>query len=218
MKLLRGCLSVLVTGIVLMAIAYGGWRWGGEVFPAVERMLGRSPTVVPGEPQPSEEIAEAALDRYQDLLRSPAGTEAMFSGLEVTSLIRFSFPGMLPPGLAEPTVIIRDGTLDLQARVARDRFPSFPRLDGVLEILPDTVPLEVGAVVLPFDPAHVSVMVQRIDASAIPVPRRFIPDILEAVGRRSRPGLPPTGVAVPLPDGLSGVYVQADSLVLVSGG
>lgn len=218
MKLLRGCLSLLVTLILILGIAYAGWRWGGDLFPGLERMLGGAPAAESSGPVPSEAIAEAALDRYQELLRSPAGTEAMFSGLEVTSMIRYSFPGMLPPGLAEPTVIIRDGTLDLRARVARDRFPSFPSLDGVLDILPDTLPLEVGAVVLPFDEVHVSVMVQGIDASAIPVPRRFIPDILESVGRRQRPGLPPTGVAVPLPDGLSGVYVQADSLVLVSGG
>ena len=219
MRFLKGCLSLVFLILVIVAIAYAGWRYGGGVFPGMETLLGGGATEeVAGEPQPSEAIADAALDRYQELLRSPKGTEAMFSGVEVTSMIRFSFPGLLPQGLAQPEVIIHDGVMDLLAGVARDRFPSFPALQGVMEILPDTIPLEIRAAMLPFDPAHISVLVQGIDASAIPVPHRFIPDILSAVGRRDRAGLPPTAVAVPLPDGLSGAYVQSDSLVLVSEG
>ena len=107
--------------------------------------------------------------------------------------------------------------LRLRARVSRDAFPSFPRLEGVLEILPDTVPLTVDGSLLPFDETHVSVVVEGIDASAIPVPRRFYPEILDAVGRRALSGLPPNAVAVPLPDGLARAYVDGDRLVLVAG-
>ena len=87
-----------------------------------------------------------------------------------------------------------------------------------MEILPDTVPLTVKGALLPFDPAHVSVVVESIDASAIPVPRRFFPAILDAVGRRARAGLPPNAVAIPLPDGLSGAYVEGGSLIFVAAG
>ena len=219
MRAMKGCLGSIGLLLVVVVIAYAGWRYGGAVFPRIEALLGgRASAEVMEGPQPSEAIADAALDRYQTLLRSERGTEESFSGLEVTSMIRFSFPGLLPQGLVDPEVVIHNGTLDLRARVARDRFPSFPHMDGVMEILPDTLPLQVRAVVLPFDPAHLSMMVQGIDATAIPVPRRFIPDILTAVGRRPMTGLPPSAVAVPLPEGLSAAYVDGDRLVLVAEG
>jgi hypothetical protein len=216
-RLLRGCLTALIAGALFLAVGYAGWKYGGVVFPRLEEVFLREGAEPGVERQPSEEIAEASLQRFQELVGSSPGEEASFSGLEVTSMLRYSVPGFLPPGLTEPTVVMEEGTMNLSARISRADFPSFPSLEGVLEILPDTISLKVEAALVPFDAEHASVMVQGIDASAIPVPRRFIPDILEAVGRREWPGLPPNAVAVPFPRGISGAYIQDDRLVLVSG-
>ncbi len=218
LKRMKGCLGSVVTAAILVVVAFVGWRYGDRVFPTALRLTGFERLDPAAAPQPSEEIAAQAVLRYEALLRGPPGATARFSDLEVTSMLRYSFPGMIPPGISEPTVEISGGGVRLHARVARDAFPSFPNLEGVMEILPDTLPLEVDGVVLPFDERHVSVLVEGIDASSIPLPRRLVPGILNAVGRRDREGLPPNGVAIPLLEGLSGAYLNGDSLVLVSGG
>ena len=55
----------LGTLLVLVAVAYSGFRWGPMIFPLIEGALGIQPQVIEAPSGgPSPELAEATLDRF----------------------------------------------------------------------------------------------------------------------------------------------------------
>jgi hypothetical protein len=199
-----------------------GFRWGGAVFPPMERWLGIAAStdsvaaVAPAPEAPSAELADATLDRFERL-RSGKGVDRLsLSGAQLSSVVRFSLPGIVPPGVSDPTVDIDQGRVELSARVALEAFPHLPQLDQILGILPDTVLLEMEGALVPFDPQYMALLVDKVTASHVPIPKRMVADVLQALGRQGPSGLPPDALPVPIPSGVKSVYVQRDSLVLVA--
>jgi len=96
-------------------------------------------------------------------------------------------------------------------------FPDLPDLGPILGILPDTLDVAFEAALMPFGNGRAALLIHHLEASRIPLPRRFIPDILTAVGRTNQPGLPPEALLVPLPSGLGSAYILTDSLILSNG-
>lgn len=215
-----GFVKKLVAVVVLVAVAYAGFRWGPTVFPPLERALGleRSPEWVPAPapPGPTAELAEKTLERFEDLRRGQGEGRLTLGGNELSSVVRYAVPGIIPPGVDEPTVELEDGRVRLSARVALAAFPRLPRLDNVLGLLPDTVPVVLEGSLIPLDQNHLALLVDQIQVSHIPLPRRMIPQLLAGFGREGSAALPKDALSVPLPDGLRSVFVQRDSLVLVS--
>lgn len=207
---LRSCVGKVVLLVLLAGVAYAGWRWGPEFFPRVQSWLDGS-----GEVEASPELAEATLDRYEAF---QAGEEDRLSvgGAELASVLRFALPGLLPPGVSEPSVDLEEGRVRVSARVAVAQVPRLPDLDQVVGLLPDTVTLAMRGSLTPLDGKGAALVVEEITAARIPLPRRMIPDILNALGRTDRPGLPPDAMAVPLPEGLRSAYILRDSLILVA--
>ena len=76
-----GFLKKLVGLVVLVVVAYAGYRWGPVVFPALERAMGLATDTAAAPatdlPQPSPELAEATLDRFEAFR---AGTGARGGG------------------------------------------------------------------------------------------------------------------------------------------
>ena len=91
----------------------------------------------------SAELAEAALDRFEAFRAGLAGERLAMSDAELSSVVRYAIPGILPPGVSEPEVTLEGGSLTLAARVAIEAFPDLPALDQVVGILPDTVPVRM---------------------------------------------------------------------------
>jgi hypothetical protein len=135
----------------------------------------------------------------------------------VTSVLQYSLPGFVPQGITAPEVALRDGRVDVRARVAMEVFPDLPDLGGIVGILPDTLDVAFQASLTPFGNGKAALLVHRIEAARIPLPRRLIPQILDAMGRKDEPGLPLEAVAVPLPSGLGTAYILGDSLILSNG-
>jgi hypothetical protein len=162
-------------------------------------------------------LAEATLDRFEAFRNGEGPAERLHLGsVELSSVVRYALPGMVPSGVHEPTVELDDGRVILSARVETSAVPELPALDEVLGFLPDTVTIVMQGALLPFQPNFAALQVERVEASRIPLPARMIPPILEALGRTPREGLPPRALAVPLPTGLSRVFVDEDRLVLVA--
>lgn len=217
---MKGCLAALGLGVLLTAAAWAGWQWGPEVFPQVERWVAsgsaRRAEAETG-PVPSPMLAEATLDRFEAFRNGDGPEERLHLGsVELSSVVRYALPGMVPSGVHEPTVELDDGRVILSARVETSAVPELPALDEVLGFLPDTVSIVMQGALLPFQPNFAALQVERVEASRIPLPARMIPPILEALGRTPREGLPPRALAVPLPTGLSRVFVDGDRLVLVA--
>ena len=210
----RSCLGKAISLVLLLVVAYAGWRWGPAVFPRVEEWLGLETTEEALAPLPTPELADSVVDRVQAFRRSGGEGQLALGGRELTSVLRYSVPGLVPEGIKEPEVELRDGRVHLTARVVLQSFPELPDLGPVLGSLPDTLDVQVEASLLPFGPEEAALVVHALEASRIPIPRRLIPEILRAMGRVERPGLPPEALTVPLPAGLGSAYILTDSLIL----
>jgi hypothetical protein len=208
---LRGCTGrVLIVVLVAAAGAALWWKNPG----IVDRLRGVGSSE-PAALGPSPELADATLDRFEAFQGSDE-REMRLGDAELSSLVRYSLPGIVPPGVDEPTVTLRDGRIHLSARVALAALPDLPALGEVRALLPDTVPILIRGTLAPFGSQQAALHVDRIEASRIPLPARYVPELLSALGRAQIDDLPPNALLVPLPAGLSAAYVLRDSLVLVA--
>ena len=210
-------LKRLVTRIVLMVVvvvsAYAGWRWGSAVFPRVETILGSGTSVVvPQEVTP--EVARVAMDKIETF-RASGAPELRLGPAEVSSLLRYAIPGMLPGGVVEPEVSFNGDQVRIRASVLPAHVPVVPELGGLLAMLPDTVPVFVSGSLTPFSESGSMFMVGEIEIQGLPIPSDAFPDILGAVGRSPAPGLPASAVLVPSLGGIRVAYIEDGRLVLV---
>ena len=215
MGFLRIALGRLLLVLAVAGAAYGAWRWGPSVVPRIQEWAGLVPASEPWEAGPSAELADSVLARVQEFRQGEEPRMAL-GGREVTSVLRYALPGLIPSGVRDVTVELEEGRVLLSAQVVLSSFPALPDLGPVLGILPDTLAVVVHASLMPFGEEEVALLVQGVEASRIPIPRRLIPEILEAIGRVERPGLPPEALAVPLPAGLGSAYILTDSLIISS--
>jgi hypothetical protein len=210
--------SFVVKILLLLALACGavaGWFWGPSVLLRIQEWAGMVQVPEPEEPGPSAALADSVLARVQEFRQGEESRMAL-GGREVTSVLRYSLPGLIPSGVKDLRVAIEDGRVRISAQVVLASFPDLPDLGPVLGILPDTLDVVVDASLVPFGEEESALLVHGVEASRIPLPRRLIPEILRAIGRVDRPGLPPEALAVPLPAGLGSAYILTDSLILSS--
>jgi hypothetical protein len=212
---LKGCVGrVAAVTVLLAAGAYAGWRWGSDVFPGLERIVRGGPAEAEEAPFPSPELAEATLGRFERF-RGADEAQLVLGDAELSSLVRYSLPGILPAGVTEPAVELSEGQIFLSAEVALESFPELRLPEEVRGLLPDTVPIRIGGSLGPGNGSNAMLYVDEVRAGPLPpLPDRFIPPILSALGREDRDALPPNALMVPLPEGLRRVYVRRDSLVL----
>jgi hypothetical protein len=213
-----GCLKSLFTKalilVLLVLAAYAGWRWGPQVFPELQERFGWAHESTTEEVPPSPARADSVVVRVQEFRRGEGPDQLAFGGSDLTSVLLYTVPGLIPDGVTDPRVTLAEGRVRLRARVALQSFPDLPDLGPVVGILPDTLDVELEASLMPFGQERAALLVHGIEASRIPLPRRLIPQILIAMGRTDEPGLPPEALLVPLPGGLGSAYILADSLIL----
>jgi hypothetical protein len=200
--------------LLLVAAAYAGWRWGPAVFPRVHEWLGLNSADETEGPAASPELADSVLERVRVFRRGEGPSHLPLGGSELTSVLRYSIPELVPEGVNAPEVAVRDGRVYVRARVALSSFPELPDLGPILGILPDTLDVALEAALMPFGDGSAALLVDEVEAAKIPLPKRLIPEILNALGRTDQPGLPPEAVLIPLPSGLGSAYILTDSLIL----
>lgn len=203
----------------LLAAAYGGWRWGGRLFPRAGSWVGREAadaSAAADGKAPGPELARRTVEEVDRFRRSSGPTEMALGQAEVGSVLRYSATGMLPDGVSPPDVELQGGHVHLSTRVDLASFPRLEDLDRMRALLPDTVPVEMDAALMPFGQRGAALVVYRVKAGGIPLPRSVIQRLLESMGRMDRPGLPPEAMLVPLPAGLRSAYILSDSLILVA--
>ena len=132
--LAQGAKGLLLALMVLLA-AYAGWKWGDVAFPRLETIAGlRGAVDDPPAEQVTPEAAEAAAARIR-AFRVSDDTELRLESSEVSSLLRYLIPGMLPVGVIQPRVNMAGDRIDIQVSVLPGAMPNLPDLGAILGIL-----------------------------------------------------------------------------------
>ena len=202
---------VLLVGVALAA--YAGWKWSHLVFPRVEERPGIGQAEMTGRPVTPETAARATA-RIQEF-RSSKEPELRLESSEVSSLLRYSIPGVLPGGVVEPSVSFAEQRIELQAGVLPGDIPDLPQLGGIVGLLPDTVEVLVIGSLLPSSEEGTLLLIEGVELQGWPVPPNSLPEILAALGLESPTGVPGPAVLVPAFGGLKGAYIEDGRLVLV---
>jgi hypothetical protein len=206
---MRGCVGRLL--ILALAVATGVlvWEYRDELRAAWERTV-RPPQEV------SPELAARADAKLAALAENGGVRRVALTGPELQSLIEYRWGGLLPPDVGSPRVELGQGRVTLEATVATARFGRVSELRDVAGFLPDTTGLRAVGTFVPMEDGQVGLEVHELTAASIPIPRQLIPTILARFPGSGDPGLPANAVAIPLPPGISAVFVSGDSLVFVA--
>jgi hypothetical protein len=140
--------KLLILLLVLLA-AYAGWLWGPKVFPRIHDRLGLGGT----EPEAivsSPELADSVLAEVQQFRRGEGPDQLTLDANKLTSVARYSIPELMPAGMVDPEIRLRDERVHIRSRIVLEAFPELPDLGPILGILPDTLDVAVQASVMPF--------------------------------------------------------------------
>jgi hypothetical protein len=188
---------------LLLVLGVLGWWFRGHL-PGGRGV--EEPTMVSPE---AAAVAEAKLERLR------AEREAVrLSEVELASLVRHRAPRWATSLLLEPSLELGGESLTLSGRVLTGQLPSHEALDPVRAFLPDTANVEIIGHLRPLEPGRAAFEVREVTFAGIPIPARYYPAALERIGRYDEPGLPPTALAVPLPDGVGAVRIESGYLLV----
>ena len=209
--MIKNCLARIGCFTLVVAVVGGGW-WFREDIAGWWRRL-----EITASSEPSEALARRAADKLQGMTSADRPTDLRLSQAEIQSLLTFRAAPLLPEGISEPLVEIRDSTILLSARVDPKDLQGLASPEVVERLLSDS-----ASVVVELWPGVVAPGVARLEvvtlqAGSIVVPSMMIPWILESV---EMPGVETTGVTVllPIPGRVERFDVDAGSLVLEMAG
>lgn len=206
-----GCIRRLIMLALLVVIAGLAWLYRDRIVEAWHQARGlRDEPLVP-----SEALADAAAARI-DSLTSGHLERVAFSEVELQSMLRYRYAGIMPGFVDSARVQLDGDQVRLSGRVPLDRLPSGGALGDVAAVLPDTSEITLSGTMLPLRAGRVAFGVNQVSAARIPLPRRIIPSALRRLGRISEPGLPEDAIALRLPRGVNSAYIRNDSLVLIA--
>ena len=194
---------------LLIPVVYAGLKWGLIQVNCLDICQGCSEDV-----QPSPALSDLTMDRFEQMRWGELGDKLMLSSVEVSSVVRYAIPGMIPPGLLKPRVDFEEGQVRLSGLVVAREFPGLPKLDEIIGLLPDTMAVEMQGVIASLDQSYFSLIINKLWMVKIPMPSSLIPAILIAFGREGRKALPRNALLIPKPDGIGSAFVQGDSLLL----
>lgn len=206
-----GCLGRILALVLLAVAAAAAWRFGPDLAERVAEMRSADPV------EASPALADRALERYAEVASGREERVAL-SGIELESILRFHLEGYLPRGVSDPEIRIRDGEVRVGVHVALELIPAVPELEGIRDVLPDPVPIDLWGLVVPLEGGRAGFIVRRVDAAGVPIPRRFHAAVASAVDPNRPADLPPEAIALPLPDGVRSITVVGDALVIAGAG
>ena len=203
-----GCAGRVLAALGLLAIVGVAWLRGPEIR---ERM---APEREPSDLEAVEAVATRALEGYRAVLGGEAD-RWILTAEEVEGLLRTEAGDRLPVGSADVGVRLVDGEARIDLQVAFELLPELVELERVRGVLPDRIPLTLRGTLLTLDETEAVLVVRRVDAVGVPIPRALFPAALGPLGSDRRAELPPEALPVPLPTGIGSAYIDGDRLVLL---
>ncbi len=169
----------------------------------------------------SPELADSAERKLELMTGADAPARVSLSSAELQSLVAYRMTDALPSFVLAPEVTVQDGVVRVRARVPTDEVAGVEGIGGseeLLAMLPDTTEVEAKGHLIPLADGQVALAVDEVTAASIPLPDRYIPKILERMGRVDQTDLPNEALALRLPEGVSSVYADGDSIIFISRG
>lgn len=185
-------------------------------------------TMAEGIPEPTDQVvidpglASDAETRLRLFRTGGAGDQLALRGEEITAVLRYTVPGMIPPGVGHPVVRLTSGTVRVAARLSAAVFPATPLLAPVLGVLPDSIDVELRGRVAR-EGRRAVFLIDRVSAERIPVPKSVVSAIVSSLGMGGVDAVDgTTGEALPAlrvawPHGVTAMDVADDRLVLRRG-
>jgi hypothetical protein len=167
-------------------------------------------------------LASEAETRLHLFRTGTAGDRLALRGEEITAVLRYTVPGVIPPGVGQPVVRLADGNIRVNARLSAAVFPGTPLLAPVLGVLPDSIDVELRGR-LAREGRRALFLIDRVYAERMPVPRSVVASIVSSLGMGGVDAVDEaTGETLPAlrvawPHGVTAMDVTGDRLVLRRG-
>lgn len=193
---------------------------------------GPSDAAGPMAPPPVFESSEAsAASRAETILvqasRVRVGRDRSISltSEDLTALLRFGLPGVVPAGVLDPSVSIERGAVRISATFVHADFAAADELGALASVLPDTASVTVHGRISTVAAGWVDFRIERAVVGGIPVPEVVLAAVARRLpfGRTGSTALPrgPGSHDKPLlrvrrPHGVGLIYVAGQRLVVES--
>jgi hypothetical protein len=205
--MIKNCLARIGCLALILIVVAGGWFFREDVTGWLSRLEITSAS------QPSEDLAERAATKLEALTARDGARKLELSQAEIQSLLTYRAAPVLPGGISDPVVELRDSTVLLSARVDPRELEGLASPEVVERLFSDS-----ARVVVELSPGVVAPGVARVEivtlqAGSWLVPSMMVPWILESIDMQ---GIETTGVMLllPTPGRVAQFKIDADKLVL----
>ncbi|MBT8461202.1 MAG: hypothetical protein KJO44_01675 [Gemmatimonadetes bacterium] len=205
--MIKNCLARVGCLALILVVVAGGWLFRDDLAGWWRRLEITSAS------QPSEDLAERATQKLEAVTARDGMRRLELSQAEIQSLLTYRAGPLLPAGITEPVVELRDSTVLLSARVDPRGLEGLASPEVVERLFSDSAKVVVELWPGVLTPGVARVEILTLQAGSIVVPSMMVPWILESI---EMPGVETTGVMLllPTPGRVADFEVESGKLVL----
>lgn len=205
--MIKNCLARVGCLALILVVVAGGWLFRDDLAGWWRRLEITSAS------QPSEDLAERATQKLEAVTARDGMRRLELSQAEIQSLLTYRAGPLLPAGITEPVVELRDSTVLLSARVDPRGLEGLASPEVVERLFSDSAKVVVELWPGVLTPGVARVEILTLQAGSIVVPSMMVPWILESI---EMPGVETTGVTLllPTPGRVADFEVESGKLVL----
>ena len=205
--MIKNCLARIGCLALILVVVAGGWLFRDDIAGWWRQLEITSAS------QPSENLAERATSKLEEMASGDGPQRLELGQAEIQSLLTYRAEPMLPAGISDPVVELRDSTLLLSARVDPRGLEGLASPEVVERLFSDSAKVVVELLPGVVAPGVAQVEIVTLQAGSIVVPSMMVPWILESIEIQ---GVETTGVMLllPTPGRVTHFQVAAGKLVL----
>ena len=205
--MIKNCLARIGCLALILVVVAGGWLFRDDIAGWWRQLEITSAS------QPSENLAERATSKLEAMASGDGPQRLELGQAEIQSLLTYRAEPMLPAGISDPVVELRDSTLLLSARVDPRGLEGLASPEVVERLFSDSAKVVVELLPGVVAPGVAQVEIVTLQAGSIVVPSMMVPWILESIEIQ---GVETTGVMLllPTPGRVTHFQVAAGKLVL----